>query len=74
MEMMEEAWKNGRHDLGLGVDPSYKSCWDHIIRGLEEAQENEDKENEFAPIDKSGGSGEPIQCTSETHILTMTPG
>jgi len=19
------------HDLGLGVDPSYKPCWDHII-------------------------------------------
>jgi len=18
------------HDLGLGVDPSYKPCWDHI--------------------------------------------
>jgi len=20
------------HDLGLGVDPSYKPCWDHITR------------------------------------------
>jgi len=19
-----------KHDLGLGVDPSYKPCWDHI--------------------------------------------
>ena len=40
------------------------------VWGLEEAQENEDKENEFAPIDKSGGSGEPIPCTFETHIPT----
>ena len=40
------------------------------VRGLEEAQENEDEENEFAPIDKSGESGEPIPCTSETPTPT----
>ncbi|XP_027927718.1 uncharacterized protein LOC114184600 [Vigna unguiculata] len=40
------------------------------VRGLEEAQENEDKEKKFAPIDKSGGSGEPIPCTSETPTPT----
>jgi len=22
------------HDLGLGVDLSYKPCWDHIIRPI----------------------------------------
>jgi len=22
------------HDLGLGVDPSYKPCWDHITGTL----------------------------------------
>ena len=44
------------------------------VRGLEEAQENEDEENEFAPIDKSGGSGEPIPCTSRRLHLLMTPG
>jgi len=22
------------HDLGLGVDPSYKPCWDHISSSL----------------------------------------
>ena len=36
------------------------------VRGLQEAQENEDVENEFAPTNNSGGSGEPIPCTSET--------
>jgi len=40
------------------------------VRGLEEAQENEDEENEFAPIDNSRGSGEPIPCTSETPTPT----
>jgi len=35
------------------------------IREFEKAQENEDKENKFAPIDKSGGLGEPVPCTSE---------
>jgi len=40
------------------------------VQGLEEAQENEDKENEFAPIDRSGGSGKPIPCTPETPIPT----
>ncbi|XP_027922697.1 uncharacterized protein LOC114180584 [Vigna unguiculata] len=40
------------------------------VRGLEEAQENEDEENEFPPIDKSGGSSEPIPCTSETPTPT----
>jgi len=23
-----------KHDLGLGVDPSYKPCWDHIMNNL----------------------------------------
>jgi len=40
------------------------------VRGLEEAQENEDKGNKFTPIDKSGGSGEPIPCASETPTPT----
>jgi len=40
------------------------------VRGLEEAQENKDEENEFAPIDNSGGSDEPIPCTSETPTPT----
>jgi len=40
------------------------------VRVLEQAQENEDEENEFATIDKSGGSGEPIPCTSETPTPT----
>jgi len=35
------------------------------VRGLEEAQENEDKEIKLAPIDKSRGLGEPIPCTSK---------
>jgi len=34
------------------------------------AQEDEDKENGVAPFDKSGGSGEPTQCTSETPTPT----
>jgi len=25
-----------KHDLGIGVDPSYKPCWDHITMSLGE--------------------------------------
>jgi len=39
-------------------------------QGLEDAQEDEDKENKVAPIDKNGGLGEPTQVTFETPTPT----